>query len=264
MRNLFGMTIAGLGIFVLAHNASADSIIYYSSFTGPNGTQIGGLAPDINNGVPGATFGVPNTVWSETIQGNRARIGADTHASIQVSSGGGFVQPRFLRLSALLDLGTTAGPTTAPQNNPQRGIGLGYYESIVSVATNADFRGLVLGTDGRLILARAGEDGSPRAGIVEEIASGLDTSVEHTLSYDIDTLTGDIFNIVLDGVQQSDVDTTFFNSNVNRAGVFVSSSAGGRFGFADDFTVSAVPEPTSLLVGAIGLGALAVRRRRRG
>ena len=255
MKKTYALVFAVASMFVVGTVAHAQ-IIYFDSFTATDGTQILGRAPELNNGVVGTTYYTPNTVWSEDILGNRARIGADTHASLDIATSGAFTQPTTLRVSAVMNLGTTAGPNTPSDMGTQRGIGLGYYAGEGSVATNDDFRGLVLGTDGRLILAQANVAGSSRAGFVAEIATGIDTAVDHTLSYDINTDTGDISNIVLDSVLQPDVNTTLFNSNVNHVGFFASSSAGGTFAFFDDFTVSAVvPEPTSIAIWSIlGLG----------
>jgi hypothetical protein len=236
--------------------------IYYDSFTAADGPNLIDRAPDTSNGVAGATWAGPTTVWQQEISSNRALLGADTHVSLDIASSGGFAQPEIIRVSAIMNLGNTAGPTSPDNNETQRGVGLGFYESILSVATNSDFRGLVLGTDGRLVLARAGANGSARAGFLAEIATGIDTSVDHTVSYDINTTTGDISNILLDGVLQADVATTIFNADVNRVGFFASSTSGGTTATYDDFTVIAVPEPTSLAL--LGLGSLLIARRRRG
>lgn len=243
---------------------SAATVIYSASFTGPDGTSLNGYAPDTNNRVAGATFRAPSSAWPADIQGNQARLGADIHTSIAVASSGAYIQPEILRLSAVLDIGTIAGPTVASNTGTQRGVGLGYYTGLGGFASNNNFRGLLIGTDGRLIVAQANAAGSTRFGFIEEVATGLDFSSPVTLSYDINTTTGDVSNVLLDGVLQPDVTTTFFNAEVNRAGVGASSDTGGTFAFVDDFSVIGDPIPEPSITGVLliaGLLFLGVRRK---
>jgi hypothetical protein len=251
------------GILAFAPNSQAVTIICSESFTAPDGTTLLGFVPSTNNGIPGATFHESDNFWTANsavgIFGNRAQLGADNQASLPIDSSGGFVQPEVIRVSALMNLGSTAGPSTPNLSEVQRGVGLGFYAG--TVATPDDFRGLIITTDGRLILGQHGLNGLTRAGFIEEIASGLDTSADHTLSFEIDTVTGDMSNITLNGTLQPDVTTTLFASNVNEVGFMVSSAAGGTLATYDDFEVSAIPEPSSLSL--LGLGAMLVGLRRR-
>jgi len=249
-------------LLAIATHVQATTI-YFDTFTGNDGDLIEGRAPETNNGVADATYEGPTTIWPCDIEGNRARLGADTYANIDIASAGGFVQPPFLRISAIMDIGSTGGPSTPDGTEPTRGLGLGFYAGVGdNIFVDTDFRGLVLTTDGRLVLGRTGENGSPRVGTVETIVSGLDNAGQHTLSFEIDTGSGDISNILLDGNLQPDVSTTLFNAEVNRAGFFASSSAGGTSAYIDDFTVEGVvPEPTSLAL--LCLGGLVIARRRR-
>ena len=232
------------GLFLVSQSSQA-STIYFDEFSGDDGGPLVGRVSDVNNGVADALWDGPTTVWPQDIQGNRAGLGADTHVSLDISSSGDFVQPERIQVSALMNMGTTSGPGVPSTIEPQRGIGLGFYEGILSVATNSDFRGLLLGTDGRLILARAGANGSPRAGFLAEIATGIDTTIDHTLSFEINTITGDISNIILDGQAQPDVETDIFNTNVNRVGFFASSEAGGTRATFDNFTVTDAAGPST-------------------
>ena len=237
IKRLKNKTIVLVSGFLLGSPGAQASTIYFDAFSGNDGDSLIGRIPDEGNGVTDTLWAGPTTVWPQDIRDNRASLGADTHVSLDIATGVGFVQPKIIRVSATMNLGNTAGPSTPDNLQVQRGVGLGFYEGILSVATNRDFRGLVLGTDGRLILARAGENGSPRAGFIAEITTGIDTTIDHSLSYEIDTETGDISNILLDGVPQTDVTTTIFAANVNRVGFFASSADGGTRASFDDFTV---------------------------
>lgn len=154
------------------------------------------------------------------------------------SSNGDFVQPEVIGVSILMNLGTTVGQTTATTTGEQRGVGLGFFTAPTNLATPDGFRGLVITTDGRLILAEHGFGGSARAGFIEEIATDIDTAVDHTLSFQINTTTGDLSNIILDGVEQPDVETTIFSSDINHVGFMVSSASGGTVASYDDFVVT--------------------------
>jgi hypothetical protein len=162
-----------------------------------------------------------------------------------------------------MNLGTITGTSASPGN--QRGIGLGYWEAATGgEGPVEDWRGVYLTTDGRLILGRHDADGANRVGLVETIiASGINTGIDHTLSFDIDTSSGDISNIVWDGANQTDITTTIFNANVNYVGMIASSSSPGTFGQFDNFLVAEVPEPSTFALAALSLLGLCTTRRRR-
>lgn len=237
--------------------------IYYDDFTSADSTPILNLAPDTNTGVPGATFYESNNFWSgsSVISNNRGRIGADNQASLPIASQAGFVQPQFLKASAILNIGTTAADGTP--STRKRGVGLGYFAAATTTAGNfsSDFRGLMITTDGDLILAQHGAGGAPGLGQIALIAQNLILSEDHTVSFEIDIVTGDIFNIMLNGVLQADINTTIFASDVNHVGLLSTSASGGTYMEFNDFTVTQTPEPGSLAL--LGLGGLLIVRRRR-
>jgi hypothetical protein len=266
-KNRFHLApIATLGFLLPIPAAHAVTLIYSESFSAADGTPLLGYSPETNNGVAGATFHESNNFWTANspvgIFGNRAQLGADNQLSLPIDSSGGFTQPPIIRVSGLMNVGTTGGPTEAITTGEQRGAGMGFFAATGTVATPDNFRGLVITTDGRLILAQHGFGGSARAGFIEEITNGIDTSTDHNLSFDIDTLSGDISNINLNGEMQPDVDTTLFAADVNEVGFFASSNAGGTLATFDDFTVTGIPEPGSIVLLGLG-GMLAVRRRRK-
>ena len=246
MNNRLLQSLSLLGL--LSTSASAQTVIYSDSFTNADDTTILGLSPETNNGVAGATYHESNNFWTQNspvgIFNNRAQLGADNQASLPIASDGDFVQPEKIGVSVVLNLGTTA-PAPVPDDVPvKRGVGVGFYTATGGVATPVGFRGLMITTEGTLILAQEGENASPRAGEIVEITNGIDTSVDHTVAFEIDTTTGDISNILLDGALQADVETTIFDSNINHVGFMVSSQSGGTLAQYDDFTVTNAAVPT--------------------
>lgn len=240
IRSALFVFALGFASLLGATQARAVAVnIYGDTFTAADNTGLVGRAPELSMGVAGAVYGQHNGGWNKDIQGNQARIGADTGVSLPLA--GLTIGPdRPLRVSAILDLNDIAGPGSPSNMNNQRGIGLGFYTSTGGVATANGWNGVQLSTDGRLIVSQQNAAGANRAGFIAEIATGVNLAAPHALSYDIDPATGDISNIFLDGVQQPDVATSIFTSAaVQRVGMMVSSQAGGTHGFADDFAVSA-------------------------
>ncbi len=243
MRIKLFIELVTIGFCVAATPLSGQAIIYFDSFTADDGTLLLGKEPETNNGVSGAIFHESNNFWSGSsdvgIFNNRAQLGADNQLNLPIATDGTFVPPEVIGVSVILNLGTTAGPPDPDAvTNPQRGIGLGFFAGTGMVATPDNFRGLMITTNGRLIFVQHGFEGSPRAGLIEELSNGIDTSVDHSISYEINTTTGDIENILLDGIAQPDVETTLFNADVNHVGIMVSSQSGGTLASYDDFTVT--------------------------
>jgi len=247
LRLIAAMTLAVPGV------ARAETI-YGDGFTAPDGTSLVSRAPETNNGVAGATYAQHNGAWEKDIQSNQARIGADTGVSLSLDTSGSYVKPTKIRVSASMFINTINGPTTPSDTGMQRGIGLGFYSSAGGVATANDWRGLLLGTDGRLILGQHGVGGSSRAGFLAEIATGVSTAVPHTVSYQIDTTTGDVSNILLDGAPQTDVTTTVFNTATSRVGFFGSAPTGGTTARFDDFLVESVTGPAQSVTDLYNTG----------
>ena len=98
--------------------------LYFDSFTDPNGTLLNGRAPELNNGPAGAVYQKHNGSWITDIQGNMARVGADSGATLVVK-GQGFVPSSTLHISGQLDVNDIAGPTTSSNTGPTTRVGTG-------------------------------------------------------------------------------------------------------------------------------------------
>ena len=170
------------------------------------------------------------------------------------------------------------GPTGAGIAGPAsdgRGLALGFYASVGSGQYSQNhFTGLVLDGAGNLNLVQDPNDtgffgaGSTR-GTAIPYGGTFDPMQFYTLSYTVDRSTGRILDISLSG---SGADyspfysTTLFTPAATvYAGLYSSSSVGGAvYGAFDNFSVTAVPEPSTLamLLGLAGFGLLGGMRRR--
>ena len=117
MKNRHLLTLTTLGLLAVGSSIQAQTIIYSDSFTAADGTVILGYSPETNNGVVEATYHESNNFWTTNsavgIFGNRSQLGADNQANLPIGSSGGFTQPEIIRISALMNLGNTGGPSQA-------------------------------------------------------------------------------------------------------------------------------------------------------
>jgi hypothetical protein len=153
------------------------------------------------------------------------------------------------------------GNITDSDGGVQRGVGLGFYTSTGAGAA-ANFYGLALHPGGSLDLVI---NGATPGGGAQDIAypGAFSATSFHTLSYVINTSTGAISNVTLDGNLESFTSTAFTAvTSSSLAGFYVSSSSGPTVGNIDNFSLADVPEPCSLgLLWLAPLGLL-IRRRR--
>ncbi len=195
-------------------------------------------------------------------------------------SSGSYVKPSLLHISADIELSGISGDVDNALY--PRGIGLGFYlnaDSTVGTGnqnvTNS-FVGLLLDHTGALALIydpnKTGYFSGPgvyKSAAVEYAGGTFSASNFYNLSYDVNTTTGQISNIALEGstADYSLFSTTayFTDANTPYAGMLVSSAAGNTTGYADNFQVTGtVPEPSTLALLACGLfGLLAYAWRRR-
>ena len=105
------------------------------------------------------------------------------------------------------------------------------------------------------------------ATIVQDLGpTGFSSTGTYNLSYVVNTATGSISDLVFNGSSIAVSATTIFTDAATTYAGFYQRPNGTQTtpGFADNFTLAAVPEPATLWLasaGLVGLG-LAVRRRR--
>lgn len=244
--------------FTTTHFARAGDIIS-DGFSGAKGETISGRAPDTAN-LPGGKWSVAafNTGggFSASIDPGagdpapRAYLvcGGDSHGAIVIPlAGGAFAMPAQFRISASL-LGATPALGFYPVSPTPDATG------VTDVFFN--FTGLVLGHSGDLSLYR-------RGGSVDRVkyTGTFDAKAFHRLSYDVDTRSGAISNVALEG-STSDYSPLcvpgIFTTAATRFAALASLGEMGRdnLTYADNFLVTtisttAAPAPTPVKQPAV-------------
>ncbi len=146
-----------------------------------------------------------------------------------------------------------------------RGVALGFYSTVPANGNNEPnigFTGLQIKPNGNLTLI---ENGTTAAGGYTFVGT-FSTSTFYNLNYEINTSTGGLANVIYNGTDvTSSFSTTAFSATgaTNLAGFFGSTANNTAFtGRVDNFTVSAIPEPSGFALSIFGLGLVAFRRRR--
>jgi len=282
MNRYFNHALAAtLGLSFAAASAQA-AVIVADDFETTDGT-VGRTPEDIN--LPGNTYGLGgaagtftgSTRTTDPLNGSNSIASLDTAVRlfVDISSGGSYTKPTEIAISARLNL--TADPDTgttwvATSNDGQHGLGLGF-DGALSGGGNAfdGFIGITFNEDGDLTLVNNGT-------VVESVSiTGFDTSSPagttdtsdiddwHTLTYTIDTATGDIVgDVVFDTFTHDFAATNIFtDAETNFAGAMVQADAAFRSGLVDDLLITdgVIPEPASFAL--LSLGGLLIMGRAR-
>jgi hypothetical protein len=237
---------------------------------GDNGLAIDARGPDHAN-QPGAVTYVEtgfNNAFQADVQNGTVQLGANAGAGISIADAVGYTKPQSFSVQADLKTGNLSGAA----GGNARGVGLGFYDFSTdpgNVEVAIDFVGLVLAPDGSLYFYENQGGGQSFSASPVAFGGTFDTNAFYTLSYEVDTSTGDISDISLEGSTAdysslaTDAAGQFTDSATVMAAFTGSSAAGGTYGYVDNFTVT-VPEPSTLILTALGLlGLLAWGRRRR-
>lgn len=245
-----------------AFTAGAATIIN-DTFTGTDGSALSAHSPDTN---------LTGHAWASTatraisIQSNAVSVTGYGNAAIDITSNGGYTKPVEMTLSASINLADTVDRATAWDL-----VGLGFFSALSTGQSFWQFSGLTIRGNGTLVLQHFNEGSySPTvAGSVAYVGT-WDQTVAHTLTYTINTDTGNISDISFLGstADYSGLSTSFFTgANTNLAGLYLQNGNSSGTISVDNFslTTAAVPEPATagLFVGmVIGVAALSRRRRR--
>lgn len=272
-------TVIGL---ILAIGFGGDlnaAILIQDTFAGRAGGDLmdGGRQTPTYSTLPGAIWEKMNISGDSIFTTDSFGDPADSAWGAGQSSGGislGASVPSLLEIKASIGMSQLGTGTIGSAQNG-RGLGLGFF----SVAggggfSQTRFTGLVLDSAGGLNLSH-----DPNEGGFFGDGSLLGTAVAYggtfvaanyyDLSYQINTATGAISNISLEG-SSADYSSLaagvnkFTAANVKYAGIYTSSE-GGMNGYTsfDNFTVTSVPEPSTVVCLATGLACLYVVRKKR-
>jgi hypothetical protein len=210
---------------VILEPSNAVSTILATTFTPTgsrqtlNGTKIG-LTTDLPNANwtwgAGWNWGSPYVpaTWDSGAQ-NIANLAEEkTALGVSLATSGSYTKPTHLRISADLQVDATRA----------NGGGLGFWSAMPARTDTADsligFTGLNLRANGDLQLyANGAAVGSP-------VATGALTSgTFYTLSYNIDTASGAISNVVFNGTARTFSSSAFTNAATTFAGVLTRTGA---------------------------------------
>jgi hypothetical protein len=275
-----GCVAAVLAMSLAAH---AETIIVFDTFTGAgNGAQLTGRTPSDGN-LPGGTWqtkggaalppsmlSTTTAVFGDPIPGV---FGNGNNSSAIPLSGGSYTPPALMRIRADIKMAPPGFDATSGSAAAGRGMALGFYNTstVVGQFSQNNFTGLVLDANGNLNLVQ-----DPNNTGFFGAGSFLGTPVAYggtwnpaafvTLSYTVDTSTGGLSDITLGGSSadySSFYNTSLFSATATAsAGMYQSADASPRYSALDNFQVTAVPEPGSLLLAAAGLVGAAGRLRR--
>lgn len=244
---------AGAAAMLALPQSACATVIFSDTFTGANNTALIGRMPSPTD-VPGSTYagngnastvgGITNGVpaYEADIQSNTAQLGADVGVALNT----GIISAAQFTLAITFNI---SGDTQTQANDPHRGAALGFFSSVATGTGGAfhgfnNFTGLVVDTTGSVRLIVAGAN----SGLATTVG-GFNPAINHTLNYNVDTATGLLSNILLDGstVLLIAPVNTFTLARTTLAGFYNSSLGGADIANFDDFSLATIPEPSTWL-----------------
>jgi hypothetical protein len=257
-----GLAVGGMGW--AAEPSRAATVIVQDTFTNNTTSTY-----DLHGTAPG-DVDLPGGNWTKAVGWNWAQPNvtpshdyldlAENPTSVAISLGS-YTNSTTLTIAADLNLnGSNAGADTG-------GVLLGFYATppaggptISNTGSiHSTFSGLRMYRDGTMTLYINGANSGTVSSTV------VDQSAWHHLSYDVNTADGSISNINWDGDTSTFAfSTTGFTASATAYATVGSDGGQNGRAYADNVTVSQVPEPASAALIGIGLGSAVLTRRRGG
>ena len=260
--------IAG-GIFTQSVSAQ---MLYSDSFSSADGTLGFGRTPDVTeaSAFSGNTYGdVGNSFFqgTSTIQSGVQHLRADYGLGLAFGSDPDFASLGTSQFHLSLDF-TLFGLENA-DNDAERGIGLGFYSAMVGTAAAhgwQGFYGIQVDSSGNVKLFD--NVGNTTTYYASANVGALSTSASHTLSYNVNTSSGAVSGIILDGSAVTlnfgaNANNVFTGSDINFVGFDANESNFQHDGLVDNFSVSAVPEPEAFALVLTGAATLVAFKRKK-
>ena len=250
--------------------AHGQAIVSDDFNTGSFHTTIAGRTPDVAN-LPGGTWSVSNDfssggsnnfyAWTNTpgfttgpnqatslfLWNGGTGVGSPGGvATVSLNSAGSYTKPSKFSIQSDIQCMSLAGGA--------QGVMLGFFSSLPPT-NNTDplpgFTGFLVNNVGDLRLVENGVVGTAVA-----YTGTFDNTLFNTLSYTVNTSTGGISNVTLGGnTAYSFSSSAFTAAETTYAALGMRSTGNNTFGYADNFSVIAVPEPSTyaMLLGGFGM-----------
>jgi len=257
--------VLGLLIFLIDISPAVAQVMIADDFTnGGDGTSLYDRVPNGTN-VPGGSWTrvaasgsfvtTANTNWGNPVPAAAGNGQANAAISLGKLSGKVRINAQLLPKPPETRGNKQTGNEGSASDG--RGVALGFFRSSVvgdGQLSQNGFTGLVLDTQGNLNLVH---DPNPKGffeagsykGTAIAFGGTFDPEKFHTLSYDIDTVTGEISNISLEGSTADYSSLTegikfFTEANVGYAGFYVSSVVvnGATWAAMDNFSITLLPK----------------------
>jgi MYXO-CTERM domain-containing protein len=255
-------------------------VVVQDAFSGTNAATLTGRTPDTVD-LPGTTYQsfANNSCCAQAAidtgtgtPSPSADTGFNNATYLNIGSVGSYHLPSEITISGDIQINSIITNDVAAY---PRGVGLGFFSGTPnSGEASSTFTGLVVNPDGTLRLVAAGTAGANASTtFLAAPFPGFSASNFYNLSYDVNTTTGVISHIIFNGHDDtaaiaggtsSVLTPGFLPSGGNLlAGFYGSTSANANFfGRVDNFTISS-PEPSTFVLGGLGLVGLLVAARRR-
>ncbi|NNM87298.1 MAG: hypothetical protein HKL95_02135 [Phycisphaerae bacterium] len=271
-----GMVAALVVAGTVGAQRAVATVIVSDTFRGNNGDQIIGRTPDTTN-LPGGTWQANGNAYNPTtgkgytneIENNQALLGADVGDGIALTGNGVPTETSY----------TISGTFTLDFSNAASGdfigAGLGFFSQVSTGNTHGwyDSYGIQVasqsdGSGAEIFLLDSGSNGTTYIYPYLTKLSSFNAAVSHTLSYTVNTVTGDFSNVVLDGstvvlAATGQTYSPFTPANTALAGILGASSGGNDLTEFSSFSVAtSVPDVSALSLLAIGAGVLVLAGRR--
>jgi hypothetical protein len=179
------------------------------------------------------------TTYTHIVVGGVARLTGNLGEAVDLRSYPGYSKPTYLNITATFDVGTLANNVPA---RPARGFYLGFWSALIASGNESgtNMRGIFVNPEnGQLQLWNG--SATPTSAPLQTLpyqGTWVGSTQPHTLSYTVNTTTGNISECVLDGATyQWNRITIFSDANTAYAGFGVAAGVAGQYANVQYFRV---------------------------